>query len=322
MPDRNPPPADLSKLKLHSVSQRPHLVDVARFPSLTGPGATVSDWLDALPDFLGARNLRGAIDAILTARRADRPVVFATGAHFIKVGCGPIVADLIRRGVVTAIAANGAMAIHDVEVAMLGATSEDVAEAIRDGSFGMVRETMDFFAEAARGGAANQTGLGRAVGALIRERKLPHAHLSVLAAADELDVPACIHVALGTDTIHMAPNLRAEELGAASMTDFRRLCAVVAELGAATTNGPGGVWCNIGSAVIMPEVFLKAVAVARNLGHNLDAMNTVNLDMFRHYRPQQNVLTRPVTRGRSFDLVGQHEIQLPLLRQAIIDKLS
>lgn len=319
MPPSDPPPVDLSRLKLHSAHDRPHLVDVQRLARLPARGATVAEWLDALPDFLGAARLRGAVRAIVEARQAGRAVVIALGAHVIKVGCAPILVDLLRRRIVTAIATNGATAIHDVELAMLGATSEDVGESIRDGRFGMVRETFDFFAEAARRGADASIGFGRAVGTLIRERGLPHADRSLFAAAAELDVPATVHVALGTDTIHMAPDADGAAIGAATMIDFRRLCAVVGELGAAAPGGAGGVWCNVGSAVLLPEVFLKAVAVARNLGHDLDAMNTVNLDMLRHYRPAQNVLTRPLVHGRGYDLIGHHEIMLPLLRQAIIE---
>lgn len=314
--------ADLGRLKLKSVGHRPHLVDVSKFARLPQRGASMAEWLDALPGFLGADRLHGAAETIVAARKAGRAVVMAMGAHVIKVGCGPIVIDLMRRGIVTAIACNGATAIHDVEAAMLGATSEDVAESIRDGSFGMVRETMDFFAEAVRRGSRDDVGLGRAVGDLIRERKMPHEAISVFAAAAELGIPASVHVAVGTDTVHMGPDMDGAALGQASMIDFRRLCSVASDLGAAKPGQPGGIWCNIGSAVVMPEVFLKAVSVARNLGANLDAMSTLNMDMLRHYRPAQNVLMRPVIAGKRFELVGHHEIMLPLLRQAIIERMD
>lgn len=334
MPKKNYVPVDLKALRLRSVHDRPHLVEVSRFAKLPPRGASVAEWLDSLPDFLGAARLREAVNAIVAARRADRAVVFAFGAHVIKVGCGPILIDLIRRGIVTAIACNGATAIHDVEVAMVGATSEDVGESIRDGSFGMVRETMAFFAKAAERGAEGEKGLGRAVGELVLEGHLPHAGLSVFAAAAEQGIPATVHVAVGTDTVHMAAEADGAAIGRASLSDFRKLCAVARDLGAApsggtpaaggaaTAGGAGGVWCNVGSAVVMPEVFLKAVAVARNLGADLDAMNTVNLDMIRHYRPAQNVLTRPLVKGCGLEITGHHEILLPLLRQAIIEKLG
>ncbi len=322
MPEKPLVPLDFRELRLRSAHDRPHLVDVSRFAGLPGRGATVAEWLAALPGFLGASRLRDAVNAIVAARRADRAVVFAFGAHVVKVGCGPILIDLMRRGVVTAIACNGATAIHDVEVAMLGATSEDVGESIRDGSFGMVRETMAFFAKAARRGARDDVGLGRAIGEMVLEERLPHSGLSIFAAAAECGIPASVHVAIGTDTVHMAAEADGASIGQASLTDFRRLCAAARDLGAAEAGGTGGVWCNIGSAVVLPEVFLKVVAVVRNLGTNLNAVNTVNLDMMRHYRPAQNVLTRPLVDGRGFDLTGHHEIMLPLLRQAIIERLD
>ncbi len=308
---------------------------------LTDPGASAAALMQALPDFLGARALRSVVDAAVAAVAADRPVVCAMGAHVIKVGCAPVLVDLMRRGVVTAIAGNGAVAIHDVEVAMLGETSEEVAETIRDGTFGMVQETMTFFNEAAERAQSDRAGLGAAVGRLLIERDAPGKEESLFAVAAELGIPACVHVALGTDTVHMSGGLSGEALGAASMLDFRLICDVVCDLGcgprkdgaradgkkqgdAGVADGAaaGGVWLNVGSAVIMPEVFLKAVSVARNLGADLDAMTTANFDMIRHYRPGVNVVSRPVRPGRGFEVVGHHEIMLPLLRQAIIDRMA
>ena len=316
---KRPRPVDLRKLKTYSVAKRGHKVAVRGLAGLPGRGATFAKWLDALPDFLGAAALRKAAERIVAARRAGRPVVLALGAHVIKVGCSPIVADLIERGAVTALSMNGATAIHDAELALFGETSEEVAETIRDGRFGMVRETAEFFGAAAKRGAA--IGLGAAVGELLAKRRAANGKNSVLLAARRAGIPACVHVAIGTDTIHMHANVDGGKLGAASAADFRMICGVVAELGAAKTGGAGGVWCNVGSAVILPEVFLKAVAVARNLGHDLDAMHTINLDMLRHYRPQQNVLSRPVARGHGIEIIGQHEITLPLLRQAIVEAM-
>lgn len=311
----NPPaPPDLTRLKLHSVHDRHHIAQVGAFARTPQPNASFNDWFASLPDFLGASRLRAAVAAIVAAKGKNAPVVFAMGGHVVKVGCGPVVIDLMRRGIVTAIACHGATAIHDVEVAMLGATSEDVADTIRDGRFGMVRETAEFFAEAARRGAESG-GYGAAIGALIRERRFPHAELSTLAAASELGLPATVHVALGTDTVHMQATANGADIGAASLADFRLLCGVATRL-------EHGVWCNIGSAVLLPEVFLKAVSVARNLGAPLDNLTTVNMDQLRHYRTAQNVVGRPVTRGRGLDLAGHHEILLPLLRQAVIEQLA
>ena len=313
-----PKPVELSRLKTISVLGRGHKVETAFLARLPRRGASFRAWWKALPDFLGARNLRRAVGAIAAARKADRPVVFAMGAHVIKVGCSPIIVDLIDRGVITAVVMNGATAIHDVELALFGETSEDVADTIRTGRFGMVRETPDFFAAAAHRGAGG-IGLGAGIGELLNELRPPFGKHSVLLAAHRAGIAATVHVAIGTDTIHMHPQLNHADLGQASGIDFRVACSLVAGLGASRPGGTGGVWVNVGSSVILPEVFLKAVAVARNLGHNLDAIFSVNFDMLRHYRPHQNVLTRPVGKGKGIEVVGHHELTLPLLRQALIE---
>jgi hypothetical protein len=204
---------------------------------------------------------------------------------------------------------------------MIGATSEDVADTIQDGRFGMVRETAEFFAEAAKLAAQENSGYGKAIGRLIRSRNLSNAGYSVLAVAAELNIPATVHVAIGTDTVHMPAMADGAAIGAATLTDFRIVCEVVSKMGAPKKGEAGGVWCNVGSAVLLPEVFLKAVSVARNLGADLDALVSVNLDQLRHYRPSQNVVGRPVAKGKGHDLAGHHEILLPLLRQAIIEQI-
>jgi len=287
----------------------------------TPAGCAFRDWLAALPGFLGAEQLRQTVAAIIAARRAGRPVVFAFGGHVIKTGCAPLVIDLIERGVITALATNGSGAIHDLELAETGATSEEVAETIRDGTFGMVHETCMHMNEATRHGSTG-IGLGGALGELLNCEDVPYRHLSLFAAAHRAGIPATVHVAVGTDTVHVHPELDGAALGAATLADFRTICAVVAELGAAGAGEPGGVWLNVGSAVVLPEVFLKAVSVARNLGRPLEGMHTANLDMLAHYRPTQNVLTRPVPAGHGHALLGQHEILLPLLRQAIVEELG
>jgi len=260
------------------------------------------------------------VSRIVEAVRHDRPVVAALGAHVVKVGCGPIIIDLIERGVLKAIACNGATAIHDVELATIGETSEEVADTIGDGTFGMVAETLEFFDEAVALAQRESIGLGAAVGQVLIEREAPYVSQSVFAAARRAGIPACLHVAVGTDTAHVSGGMDGAALGAASLSDFRLICDVVSDLGAPKGSSVGGVWLNIGSAVIMPEVFLKAVSVARNLGADLDCMSTANFDMMRHYRPTQNVITRPVMKGRGFEIIGHHEIMLPLLRQAIIEE--
>lgn len=321
MPSRRYPPVDLDRLRTYSIARRTHKMSTDGLAGLPPAGASAAELLGALPDYLGAREFRTVVQRIIQARRHDRPVALAMGPHVIKVGCAPIIIDLIERRVIQALAGNGAVAIHDVEVATTGATSEEVADAITDGRFGMVQETFDFFTAAGERAATENLGLGEAVGRLLLEREAPHARHSVMAAAVRTGIPVTIHVALGTDTVHMSPALDAAKIGPASMRDFRTLCSVVTDLGAREGSDVGGVWLNVGSAVVMPEVFLKAVAVARNLGADLDRMTTANFDMIRHYRPGVNVLTRPVAPGRGHEVIGHHEILLPLLRQAIIEAL-
>lgn len=313
-------PIDVSKLETYPIGERRHSVGLDALAKLPAAGASVGEWIDSLPSFLGASRFRAVVDAVVAARRADRPVVTAMGAHVVKVGCGPVIVDLIERGIVTALAGNGATAIHDVELACTGQTSEDVAEALHDGRFGMVGETADFFAQAAAMGAEDGVGLGAAVGRLLVEQNQPHANVSIFAAAHRAGIPATVHVAIGSDTVHMHPQADGATLGRATMTDFRLACSVVADLGASESGSAGGVWCNIGSAVLLPEVFLKAVAVARNLGSDLDAMITANFDMIGQYRARQNVVLRPPQTGNGHDIIGQHEILLPLLRQAVIER--
>ena len=315
------PQLDFSRLTLKSRKQREHKVQVSALGRVVGKGCSFAEWFDALPDFLGARELRRAADAVVAARRAQRPVVFALGGHVIKTGCSPLVIDLIDRGVVTAIAGNGSVAIHDLELAETGTTSEEVAETIRDGSFGMVHETCARMNEAAARGADGR-GLGRALGELLDAGDAPYKQLSVFAAAARAGIPATVHVAIGTDTVHVHPEADGAALGLATLADFRTICAVVAQLGARTETEAGGVWLNIGSAVVMPEVFLKAVSVARNLGHTLDGMHTANFDMLHHYRPTQNVISRPVQPGHGHAVTGHHELLLPLLRQAVLERLE
>lgn len=318
---RDPPPLDFSRLRLGSRRQREHKVAVSALGRKTAPGCSFAQWFESLPGFLGARELCGAVGAVVAARRAGRPVVFAFGGHVIKTGCSPLVVDLIERGVITAIASNGAGPIHDLELAESGATSEEVAETIRDGSFGMVHETCWRMNEAARRGADGR-GLGRALGELLNMGDAPYKDLSIFAVAARAGIPATVHVAVGTDTVHVHPEADGAALGAATLADFHTICAVVAQLGAGQQGPAGGVWLNVGSAVVLPEVFLKAVSVARNLGYNLDAMHTVNFDMLRHYRPMHNVILRPVQPGHGHILIGQHELLLPLFRQAVIERLQ
>ncbi len=312
-------PTDLSKLRTLSASERVHNFNVDGLAGLPPQGASFSQWWDSLPPFLGAAAIKEVATAMVEARRANRPVVMALGAHLVKVGCSPIVCDLIQRGIVTAVAMNGATAIHDVEVATFGQTSEEVGDTIRDGRFGMVKETPAFFAEALAGASSPQAGLGAVLGEHLLSARPPHVGHSILAATRRAGIPATVHVAIGTDTIHMHQVVAESDLLQRSTVDFRLVCTVVADLAPQPPGSAAGVWCNVGSAVLLPEVFLKAVAVARNLGHDLDEITTANLDMIRHYRPSENVIGRPVKKGRGHQITGHHEIMLPLLRQAVVE---
>ncbi|MGD8452969.1 MAG: hypothetical protein PVJ57_14210 [Phycisphaerae bacterium] len=320
-PHSGPAQLDFTRLRMKSRDARAHKVAATLLGKTPPPGCSFGEWLASLPSFLGADQLMQVVHAVVAARRAGRPVIFAFGGHVVKTGCSPVVIDLMERGIITALATNGSGAIHDLELAETGATSEEVADTIRDGSFGMVTETCERMNEAARRGAAGP-GLGRALGELLSAENVSYRHLSLFASAARLGLPATVHVAIGTDTVHMHPDADGAALGAATLADFRTLCAVVADLNAAGDDQAGGVWLNVGSAVVMPEVFLKAVSVARNLGHPLTGMHTANFDMLRHYRPTQNVISRPVAPGCGHSVIGHHEILLPLLRQAILEHLS
>jgi deoxyhypusine synthase len=257
------------------------------------------------------------VDAIINAHQRAKPVIWAMGAHVIKCGLSPLVIELIKRNVITAVALNGAGAIHDVEIALIGETSEDVGAGLADGSFGMAEETGRFINEAVAEGAAGEMGMGEILGRKLIEVKAPHCDYSILAHAGQLGTPVTVHVAIGTDIVHMHPTAQGGPIGITTFRDFRLLAAVVADLGG------GGVYLNIGSAVLLPEVFLKALTLARNLGHDVSGFTTVNLDMQQHYRPLQNVVGRPTALGgKGYAITGQHELMLPLLVQAIIERLG
>lgn len=302
-------PANLEKVRTHSIKGRKTKVSLRQVASLPDADAPVAEFLSSLPDVLAAARLKMLIQDIIAARRNGRPVVAALGGHVVKCGLGPVIIDLMQRGFVTAVAMHGATAIHDYEISLVGQTSEDVEDVLRDGSFGMARETPQAFAHAANSATKEKAGLGHALGKLILSERNAYSQYSILAAAAELEAPVAVMLALGTDTICMHPNFPPEKLAAASHLDFRILVSIVADL-------EGGVWMNIGSAVILPEVFLKALNAARNLGHQVEDFTTANLDMNQHYRPNRNVVGRPTRRG--YSITGHHEIMLPLLRMGII----
>ena len=311
------PGLDFTKLKTYPLAARRSKVNQAAFARPARKGVSFRAFYDALPDFLAARSLRLVASAIVEAHRRKKPVLWMCGAHVIKVGLSPLLLQLVRRKVITAIALNGAGAIHDFELAYMGSTSEDVAAALADGSFGMAEETHRMLNGAIRAGAKRGWGLGDSVGAMIQKDRLPFRRLSLLATCRELGVPATVHVALGTDIIHQQSTADGAAIGKASLADFRKLVGVVSKL------GDGGVAGNIGSAVIMPEVFLKAVSIARNLGHSVKDFTAFDFDMIRHYRPSENVLKRQTLMGgTAVAITGHHELLVPLLVQAVIEELS
>jgi deoxyhypusine synthase len=279
-------------------------------------GASFARFLDGLPRLLGAADLRDAIAAGALARARGRTLLWGFGAHLIKVGLAPVVVDLMERGLVSGLLLNGAGCVHDLELAWMGRTSEEVASALDDGSFGMARETAERLNGAIAAGFHDGIGMGAAVGREILAGRYPHKERSVLAAAARLGIPATVHAAIGTDIHHMHPSADGAALGATSFRDFETLAALVATL-------EGGVLFHVGSAVILPEVFLKALALARNLGHRVRRFTTVNLDFVRHYRPQVNVVQRPTRLGgRGISLVGHHEILVPLLAAGLIESVG
>jgi hypothetical protein len=310
------PPLDWEGIKTYSISKRKSMVTQTDFATPWEKGGSFGAFLAGLPEILAGVDLAAVIDAIATARREGKTIILAMGAHVIKVGLSPVIIDLMQKGIVSAVAMNGAGIIHDTEIAIAGQTSEDVTSAIDDGSFGMARETARCLNASIHLADEQQSGLGSAVGRYLMEQQPPHIEESILAAGARLNLPVSVHVAFGTDILHMHPEFDAAKTGAATHRDFQQLAAAVATL-------ERGVHLNVGSAVILPEVFLKALTVARNLGHELKHFTTVNLDFIRHYRPMANVVSRPTSKGgRGISLVGHHEILVPLIAAGVIEALA
>jgi hypothetical protein len=308
--------ADLSKAKTLPFAQRRNLVSIDQFADVPDWGALDADPLAGLPDVLAARDLRTVTDAIAAAHGKGRAVVFLLGGHVVKTGVAPLIVDLVQRGIVTHLALNGATAIHDYEIARFGATSEDVAENLAKATFGMVDETGREMNEAFGRGQSHGCGMGEALARYLIDRDTAHAEASLLVAAFHADVPVTVHAAIGAEIIHQHPSCQGAALGDTSYTDFKVLVESLKSL------GDGGVVLNVGSAVVLPEVFLKALTLARNLGHAVNDFTAVNLDMIRHYRPQVNVIGRPVqSGGRGIHLTGHHEIMVPLLYRALAWRL-
>jgi hypothetical protein len=301
-------PLSLEGLATYSLKDRPSKVSQEDFARPWTRGGSFQEFIERLPHLLAGQTLRAVAAAWVQARRAGRPVLLGMGAHALKVGLSPILIDLMDRGLITGLAANGAVIIHDAEIAMVGRTSEDVDQVLGSGQFGMARETAEFLNEAATWGAKEGLGLGEAVGRRLIASNLPYQHLSLLATAAGLDLPATVHVAVGTDIIHLHPSCNPAALGETTHRDFRLFAAQVSRLA-------GGMYINLGSAVILPEVFLKALTV--------EPLTTVNLDFIQHYRPLTNVVRRPTAgAGQGYTLTGHHEITLPLLAALVVETME
>ncbi len=305
---------NLSGIRTYPLASRKSKTRAEDFAKPVARGAAFKTWFDSLPGILGAADVQRAVDAIVAAKKRGAGIVWGIGAHVIKTGVSPVLIDLMERGYVSALAMNGAGVIHDFEIALSGATSEDVDEALGPGKFGMAEETGTLLNEAIRVARAEHKGLGQGVAEFLARLNPTHAAKSLAVAAHRFGIPLTVHVAVGTDIIHMHPAASGADIGETSLRDFRYFTSCVARLA-------HGVYLNCGSAVILPEVFLKAVALARNQDASLEELTTINIDFTRMYRPQTNVVMRPVagTNGSGISLLGHHEILIPLMAAAIVE---
>jgi hypothetical protein len=307
---------DLHRVTLTSLKQKRHKVGKLLFATTWKKGGTLTDFLNSLPKILAGKEFREVVERVADAARRKRMVLLGMGAHPIKVGLNPILIDWMEQGVLKGIGMTGAGLIHDVEVAMVGHTSEDVDEELSKGTFGMVRETHETINFAIQDGVEGGLGIGEALGRKILTGNFPFKHLSLLAAGQRLGIPITVHVAIGTDITHMGPSADGASIGKGSLNDFHTFVSLVSKL-------EKGVFINLGSAVILPEVFLKALGLARNLGYPVVNLTTVNMDFIHHYRPALNVIKRPTLKGgKGYTLIGHHEVMFPLLAAAVIEKLK
>ena len=309
-------PLDFSGLATYSLHERSSKVTVEDFAKAPTAGWTVRELLAALPRQLLGRDFPELIKRLADCHRAQRPIIIGMGAHVIKVGVNPILIDLMERGIISGVAVNGACIVHDTEIAMAGRTSEDVDSVLGAGEFGAVRETGEFINGAINRGHELKLGIGEALGEALLTSHFPYKDVSLLATARRLGIPLTVHVAMGTDIVHIHPAANGAAIGAGSHLDFRLFCAMIADL-------EGGAYLNLGSAVLLPEVFLKALTVVRNLGHNVQRFTTANFDFLRHYRTLTNVVNRPTAGGgKGFAITGHHELMIPLLAAALLDELA
>jgi len=308
-------PLTFDGLKTYSLHDRYSKVNVDNFATPLKEGSSLRSFLQSLPDQLLGLDFPELIHRLAKAHRAGRPIIVGMGAHVIKVGLNPILIDLMERSIITGLAMNGACIVHDAEIAMAGSTSEEVGDVLGDGAFGAARETGEVLNGAISLGAREDIGMGQAVGEYLLTRDFPHNDQSLLATAARLGIPVTVHVAMGTDIIHIHPSASGADIGKTSHHDFRLFCSEVSGL-------QGGAYLNIGSAVLLPEVFLKALTLVRNLGHRVDDFTTANFDFMKQYRTLTNVVNRPTaTGGRGYNIIGHHELMIPLLAASLLDEL-
>ena len=309
-------PIDLSKVRTYPLKERENKVKVSDFASSVVAGGSIQDFLCGLPRILAGDDFCQLVKEIKSAYENSRPVQIMMGGHVVKCGVSPVIISMMEKGIITGIAMNGAASIHDFEIALIGETSEDVGVNIADGKFGMWEETGKFMNEAFKAGQKLGIGMGASLGKKLMELEVPYKDVSILSTAFRLKIPTTVHVAIGTDIIHQHPDADGSVIGETSFTDFRIFTSEVAKL------GHGGVLLNFGSAVIMPEVFLKALSIARNLGHDVTDFTTANFDMIQHYRPRENVIKRPTNiSGKGYAITGHHEIMIPLLAYSVMGQI-
>ncbi len=308
-------PINVNNIQTYSIKERKSKASLDRFCKVYAKGGTFNAFISSLPDFLAVSDLRNIVKAVSNAYKNKRPVILGMGAHPIKVGLSPLIIALMRKGIITAVATNGASIIHDFEISYIGETSEDVISELTSGKFGMAKETGQLLNNSIKEGVSKGRGIGESVGGFIDSSNFSYKDWSIFAEGHRLAIPMTVHVAIGTDIIHMHPEADGAIIGEGSLRDFRLLTSVVSDL-------EGGVYINLGSAVILPEVFLKALTIARNLGHIVEDFTTVNMDFFQHYRPRENVLKRPtIIKGRNYSLTGHHEIMFPLLAGMLMEEI-
>lgn len=309
-------PVSIKGIKTYSLKKRKSKVNVNDFAKPFKKNNSFKNFLNSLPNILAAQNLKQVASYIVEAHRNNKTVAVGIGAHVIKVGLSPVIIDLMEAGIINAVAMNGACIVHDFEIAYSGMTSEDVDAEIGKGEFGMSEETGRLLNNAIKSGVKKGWGIGRSVGEMINNSRFPYKGLSILAAGARLGIPVTVHVAIGTDIIHIHPQMDGKAAGEGSLRDFKLFAGVAANL-------EKGVYLNIGSSVLLPEVFLKALTLVRNLGHKVKNFTTVNMDFIQHYRPLTNVVRRPTKDGgRGYALTGHHEIMVPLLAAAVKEKLE